>query len=82
MWRRRSGMAQRTDFFPRYLAWCPTWYLREDALKTACTALVNDHHRLLWSKNSTRLDSRGYDPAIARPAVCVLPTPSRILNAK
>src|SRR5262249_36583141 len=33
-------------------------------------------------KTRTRLDSSGYDSAIAHPAACMLPTSSCILNAK
>ena len=48
MWRRlrRSGMAQSTDFSSRHLARCTIWHLRKNTLKTARTALVNDHHKL------------------------------------
>jgi TnpA family transposase len=39
-------MAHLTDLAYEHLAWCTTWYLREDTLKAAFTALVNDHHHL------------------------------------
>jgi TnpA family transposase len=32
------------------LAWCTTWYLREDTLKAATDTLVNCHHRLPLSQ--------------------------------
>jgi Tn3 transposase DDE domain len=34
-------MAHLTDLAYEHLAWCTTWYLREDTLKAAFTALVN-----------------------------------------
>jgi len=43
-------MAQSTDLAYERLAWCTTWYLREDTLKTAFSALVNDHHQLPLSQ--------------------------------
>ena len=39
-------MAHVTDLAYDHLAWCPTWYLREDTLKAAIIALVNYHHHL------------------------------------
>jgi TnpA family transposase len=39
-------MAHLTDLAYEHLAWCTTWYLREDTLKAAFTALVNYHHHL------------------------------------
>jgi hypothetical protein len=43
-------MAQSTDLSYRRVAWCTTWHLREDTLKAAVTALVNDHHHLPLSQ--------------------------------
>jgi TnpA family transposase len=43
-------MAQSTDLAYERLAWCTTWYLREDTLKTAFSALVNYHHQLPLSQ--------------------------------
>ena len=37
-------MAHLSDLAYDHLAWCTTWYLREDTLKAAFTALVNYHH--------------------------------------
>jgi hypothetical protein len=42
-------MAHSTDLSYRQLAWCTTWYLREETLKAAFTTLVNDHHTLPFS---------------------------------
>jgi TnpA family transposase len=39
-------MAHLTDLAYEHLAWCTTWYLHEDTLKAAFTALVNYHHHL------------------------------------
>jgi TnpA family transposase len=39
-------MAHLSDLAYDHLAWCTTWYLREDTLKAAFTALVNYHHQL------------------------------------
>lgn len=39
-------MAQITDIPYRRLAWCTTWYLREETLKSAITAIINYHHHL------------------------------------
>src|SRR5262249_6865163 len=43
-------IAQSTELSYRRLAWCTTWYLREDTLKAAVTALVNYHHHLPLSQ--------------------------------
>ena len=43
-------MAHLTDIAADHLAWCTTWFLREDTLKAACTGLVNYHHRLPLSQ--------------------------------
>ena len=43
-------MAQSTDLSYRQLAWCTTWYLREETLKAAFTTLVNYHHQLPFSQ--------------------------------
>jgi TnpA family transposase len=43
-------MAHLTDLAYDYLAWCTTWFLREDTLKAACNGLVNYHHRLPLSQ--------------------------------
>jgi TnpA family transposase len=43
-------MAQLSDLAYDRLAWCTTWYLREDTLKAAFTALVNYHHTLPLSQ--------------------------------
>jgi TnpA family transposase len=45
-----ARMAQMADSSADRLAWCTTWYLREDTLKAATDALVNFHHRLLLSQ--------------------------------
>jgi TnpA family transposase len=37
-------MAQITDISYRQLAWCTSWYIREETLKSAITALVNYHY--------------------------------------
>jgi TnpA family transposase len=39
-------MAHVTDMAYDQLAWCTTWYMREDTLKAAVTTLVNYHHSL------------------------------------
>jgi hypothetical protein len=44
-----TQMAHVTDISYDRLAWCTTWYLREDTLKAAFTALVNYHHALPFS---------------------------------
>ena len=41
-----ARMAQMTDISEDRLAWCTTWYVREDALKAATNVLVNFHHQL------------------------------------
>jgi TnpA family transposase len=43
-------MAQSTDITYRQLAWCTTWYLREETLEAAFTNLVNYHHKLPFSQ--------------------------------
>jgi len=43
-------MAQSTDISYRQLAWCTTWYMREDTLEAAFTTLVNYHHKLPFSQ--------------------------------
>jgi TnpA family transposase len=43
-------MAHLSDLAYDHLAWCTTWYLREDTLKAAFTALVNYHHTLPLSQ--------------------------------
>lgn len=43
-------MAQSTDISYRQLAWCTTWYLREETLEAAFTNLVNYHHQLPLSQ--------------------------------
>jgi TnpA family transposase len=45
-----ARMAQMADIPVDRLAWCTTWYLREDVLKEATNALVNFHHRLPLSQ--------------------------------
>jgi TnpA family transposase len=44
-------MAHLTDLVYDRLAWCTTWYLREDTLKAAVIALVNYHHHLPLSQH-------------------------------
>ena len=39
-------MAHLSDLAYDHLAWCTTWYLREDTLKAAFIALVNYHRAL------------------------------------
>jgi TnpA family transposase len=43
-------MAHLSDLAADHLAWCTTWFLREDTLKAACTSLVNYHHQLPLSQ--------------------------------
>jgi hypothetical protein len=43
-------MAHSTDISYRQLAWCTTWYLREETLEAAFTNLVNYHHKLPMSQ--------------------------------
>jgi TnpA family transposase len=43
-------MAHLSDLAYDHLAWCTTWYLREDTLKAAFTALVNYPHALPLSQ--------------------------------
>lgn len=43
-------MAHLTDLAYDHLAWCTTWYLREETLKAAFTALVNYHYHLPLSQ--------------------------------
>jgi TnpA family transposase len=43
-------MAHSTDLSYRPLAWCTTWYPREETLKAAFTTLVNYHHHLPFSQ--------------------------------
>ncbi len=47
-----TRMAQSSQTTYRQLAWCTTWYLREDTLKAATAVLVNFHYHLplshLW----------------------------------
>ena len=43
-------MAHSTDISYRQLAWCTTWYLREETLEAAFTNLVNYHHTLPLSQ--------------------------------
>ena len=44
-------MAHVADLAYDHLAWCTTWYLREDTLKAAIIALVNYHHHLPLSQH-------------------------------
>jgi TnpA family transposase len=43
-------MAQMAEIPADRLAWCTTWYLREETLKAATDTLVNFHHRLPLSQ--------------------------------
>ncbi len=43
-------MAHSTNISYRQLAWCTTWYLREETLEAAFTTLVNYHHQLPLSQ--------------------------------
>ena len=43
-------MAHSTNISYRQLAWCTTWYLREETLEAAFTTLVNYHHKLPLSQ--------------------------------
>jgi TnpA family transposase len=43
-------MAHLTDLAYDHLAWCTTWYLREETLKAAFTTLVNYHYHLPLSQ--------------------------------
>ena len=43
-------MAQSTDLSYQQLAWCTTWYMREETLEAAFTPLVNYHHKLPFSQ--------------------------------
>jgi hypothetical protein len=45
-----SVLAHAGHFGVDHLAWCTTWFLREETLKAACTDLVNYHHRLPLSQ--------------------------------
>ncbi len=45
-----ARMAQMAEIPVDRLAWCTTWYRREDTLKAATDALVNFHHRLPLSQ--------------------------------
>jgi TnpA family transposase len=45
-----ARMAQMAEIAADRLAWCTTWYLREETLKAATEALVNFHHRLPLSQ--------------------------------
>ncbi|MEK6571291.1 MAG: transposase, partial [Bacteroidota bacterium] len=39
-------MAQITDIPYHRLSWCTTWYIREETLRSAITAIINYHHHL------------------------------------
>lgn len=41
-----ANMAEVADLSPRQLAWTTEWYLREESLRAAITAVVNHQHRL------------------------------------
>ena len=43
-------MAHLPELAADYLAWCTTWFLREDTLKAACNGLVNYHPHLPLSQ--------------------------------
>jgi TnpA family transposase len=43
-------MAHSTDISYQQLAWCTTWYIREETLEAAFTTLVNYHHKLPLSQ--------------------------------
>ena len=43
-------MAQSTDVSYQQLAWCTTWYMREETREAAFTNLVNYHHKLPMSQ--------------------------------
>jgi TnpA family transposase len=45
-----ARMAQMAEIPADRLAWCTTWYLREETLKAATDTLVNFHHRLPLSQ--------------------------------
>ena len=40
-----TRMAQLADLSYRQLAWCTTWYLREETLQSAIASIVNHHYR-------------------------------------
>ena len=46
-----TRMAEIADLSYRQLAWCTTWYLREETLRPALAAIVNYHHRLPFSRH-------------------------------
>jgi TnpA family transposase len=45
----------------RQLAWCTTWYLREETLKPAIASIVNRHHRQslaqLWGGGTENINA-------------------------
>jgi TnpA family transposase len=43
-------MAELAGLSYRKLAWCATWYLREDTLKAALAQVVNFQHRQLLAQ--------------------------------
>ncbi len=47
---RFARMAQMAEIPADCLAWCTTWYLREETLTAATNALVNFYHRLPLSQ--------------------------------
>src|SRR6266436_8869832 len=56
-----TRMAQLADLSYRQLAWCTTWYLREETLKPAIASIVNRHHRQslaqLWGGGTENINA-------------------------
>ena len=46
-----TRMAQISDRAYDRLAWCTTWYLREETLRAAVAAIVNFQHRQPMSRH-------------------------------
>jgi TnpA family transposase len=73
-----TTMAEIADLSARQLAWCTTWYLREETLRPAVAAIVNYHYRLPLSRQwgggtLSSSDGQRFPVAVATAQATALP---------
>jgi Tn3 transposase DDE domain len=71
-------MAQLADLSYRQLAWCTTWYLREETLQPAIASIVNHHYRhplaRLWGGGTlSSSDGQRFPVAVRSPTATAIP---------
>ncbi len=57
-----TRMAELTGIPADTIDWYTRWYMREDTLRPANTAVVNEHFRHLWAPKTPVTRSRGRSP--------------------